>query len=113
MVEAERVEFAAQNMLGHHASRGVGRADEEDRTKARLTRSRAFRFHIGGQEFLRVKCYEPSASWHRDNIQNPHLTSPVKAEPSPAPEARPLPQPSGARRIKRAAAPDNPTPATR
>src|SRR5258708_37088809 len=59
MVEAERVEFAAQNMLRHHASRGIGRADEEDRTKARLTRSRAFRFHIGRQKFLRVKRYEP------------------------------------------------------
>src|ERR1700687_1846788 len=55
MVEAERVEFAAQNMLRHHASRGVGRAYEEDRTKARLTRSRAFRFHVGGQKCVRVK----------------------------------------------------------
>src|ERR1700687_4461470 len=67
MIEAERVELAPQNMFGHHASRGVGRADEEDRTKARLTRSRAFRFHIGGQKSLRVKMiYTP-----------PPITSPM------------------------------------
>src|SRR5260370_28291274 len=61
VVEAERVEFAAQDMFGHHAARGVGGANKQDGTKARLTRSRAFKFGISGQ-----KIYTP-----------PPITSPM------------------------------------
>src|SRR5208337_4770741 len=67
MVEAERVEFAPQDMLGHHAARGVGGANEEDGTKARLTWSRALRFRLSGQKSTRPRpsprpC---SLSWSR------------------------------------------------
>ena len=67
VIEAERVEFAAQDMLGHHAARGVGGADKQDGTKARLTRSRAFGFLLSRQKSTRPRpsprpC---SPSWSR------------------------------------------------
>src|SRR6202030_3763210 len=55
VIEAERVEFAAQDMLGHHAARGGGGADKQDGTKARLTRSRAFRFLLDRQKSTRPR----------------------------------------------------------
>ncbi len=55
VIEAERVEFAPQDMLGHHAARGVRGADKQDGTKARLTRSRAFGFLLSRQKSTRPR----------------------------------------------------------
>src|SRR5271170_6594506 len=55
VVEAERVEFVSQYVLGHHAARRVGGADKQDGTKARLTRSRAFSFLLSRQESTRPR----------------------------------------------------------
>src|SRR5260370_42479592 len=87
MVEAERVEFATQNMFSHHAPRGVGRADEKDRTKARLTRSRAFRFRIDSQKSARVRTTytpPPITSPMLSFLETPLAISSLSLPPIPA-----------------------------
>src|SRR5208337_2797006 len=91
MLEVERVEFAPQDMLGHHAARGVGGANEQDGTKARLTRSRAFRFLLSRQKSTRPRpsprpCF---LSWSRPWRALPLVCRPVPPAPTSSPSSRP------------------------